>query len=84
MKPTFSVRSADPGDIFLLCSDGLSDMVRDERIEEILRETAGDLETAVAALVDEANARGGKDNITVVLGRVEEDIRRPLSGESPS
>jgi protein phosphatase len=70
VKPDLQVRSARPGDTFLLCSDGLSDLVVDERIEEIVRERWDDLDKAVDALVDEANDRGGKDNITVVLGRV--------------
>lgn len=70
VKPTLQVRSAKQGDIFLLCSDGLSDLVLDERIEEIMLDSPDDLDGTVAALIDEANARGGKDNITVVLGRV--------------
>ncbi len=70
VKPTLQVRSAKPGDVFLLCSDGLTDLVLDERIEEIMLDSPDDLDATVAALIDEANARGGKDNITVVLGRV--------------
>jgi PPM family protein phosphatase len=60
-----------PGDVILLCSDGLTTMVGESRIAETLA-TAPDLETAVAKLVDEANARGGRDNITVVAFRLEE------------
>lgn len=52
--------------IYLCCSDGLSDMVPDERIEEILAEDAT-LEVKSVALIAEANKNGGKDNITVVL-----------------
>ncbi len=70
VKPTLQVRSAKEGDVFLLCSDGLSDLVLDERIEEIMLDSEGDLDGTVDALIEEANARGGKDNITVVLGRV--------------
>jgi serine/threonine protein phosphatase PrpC len=70
VKPTLQVRSAKPGDVFLLCSDGLSDLVLDERIEEIMLDSEGDLDATGNALIDEANARGGKDNITVVLGQV--------------
>jgi protein phosphatase len=70
VKPTFRVCTAQPGDIFLLCSDGLSDLVEDERIGEIVEDHQESLESAVDALVDEANSRGGKDNITVVLGLV--------------
>ncbi|MEN8150008.1 MAG: protein phosphatase 2C domain-containing protein [Planctomycetota bacterium] len=73
VKPTLSARSARPGDVFLLCSDGLSDLVPDPRIEELMALYREDQEAAVDALVDEANNAGGKDNITVVLGRVSED-----------
>lgn len=58
------------GDIFLLCSDGLSDMVDDWRIEEMLREGAQDLQSTAQALVDTANRNGGKDNISVILVEV--------------
>ena len=57
-----------PGDSYLLCSDGLNKMVPDDEIAEVLR-TAASTEVAVEALVNRANARGGRDNITVVLVR---------------
>jgi serine/threonine protein phosphatase PrpC len=50
----------------LLCSDGLSDMVTSVEIQRIVRTEAGDPAAVVAALIDAANAAGGKDNITVV------------------
>lgn len=59
----------EPGDLFLLCSDGLNGMVRDEVIEETLRVPAS-LSKAAEMLVDLANAAGGRDNITVLLFRV--------------
>ena len=62
---------ARPGDVFLLCSDGLTGMVPEDRIAEILAE-AGDLQEAGQSLIREANERGGRDNITVVLFRLEE------------
>src|SRR5919197_926932 len=62
---------ARPGDVYLLCSDGLTTMVKEERIAAILTE-ADDLEAAVDRLVEEANAAGGRDNITVVAFRLEE------------
>ncbi len=58
---------AAPGDLYLICSDGLTDLVRDERILELVAAADGDPERAVQALVDEANGAGGVDNITVVL-----------------
>jgi PPM family protein phosphatase len=63
--------SARPGDVFLLCSDGLTTMVREDRIAAVLQETP-DLDTAAAQLVREANEAGGRDNITVVAFRLEE------------
>ena len=57
------------GDLFLLCSDGLTSMISDEEIGSILR-SAGSLDAAADALVRAANQSGGKDNITVVLFRV--------------
>jgi PPM family protein phosphatase len=62
---------ARPGDVYLLCSDGLTTMVREERIAEVLS-TSDDLDDAVSTLVDEANEAGGRDNITVVAFRLEE------------
>ena len=59
----------EDGDLYLLCSDGLSGMVRDEVIEEVLR-MDNSLETASDMLIELANASGGKDNITAVLFRV--------------
>ena len=60
-------RGCKPGDLFLLCSDGLTDMVENEGIEEILSAADGDLEGANARLVDAAKAKGGVDNITSLL-----------------
>jgi len=59
-----------PGDIFLLCSDGLYDMVPDKRLHEILHESTVEQQTC-ERLIKEALRKGGKDNITVVLVGVE-------------
>ncbi len=56
-----------PGDVFVLCSDGLSGMVPDERIAEVVRGYPKDLRGAAQALVDAANEGGGQDNVTCVL-----------------
>jgi serine/threonine protein phosphatase PrpC len=56
-----------PGDIYLLCSDGLSGMLNDGVILEALNESGRDLEKACQNLIARANANGGQDNITVVL-----------------
>ncbi len=55
------------GDRLLLCTDGLSDLVEDEEIQEVVREDA-EPQTACQQLVDLALQRGGKDNVTVLLG----------------
>ncbi len=56
-----------PGDLVLICSDGLSAMVRDEEIVRMLEATSGDPHDAAEALVAAANEAGGEDNVTVVL-----------------
>jgi PPM family protein phosphatase len=65
---TYTLAGRD-GDLFLLCSDGLTSMISDEEIASILR-SAESLDEAADALVRAANQSGGKDNITVVLFRV--------------
>jgi serine/threonine protein phosphatase PrpC len=71
---------ARPGDVFLLCSDGLTGMVPEDRIAEILA-SAGSLREAGQALIREANENGGRDNITVVLIRLEEVAGAPASDD---
>jgi len=56
------------GDVFLLCSDGLSGMVTDSEMEQLLGETS-DLEDACSRLIERANAAGGNDNVTCILAR---------------
>jgi serine/threonine protein phosphatase PrpC len=68
---TFRITARD-GDVFLLCSDGLSGMVSDADMAAILAE-GGSLSETAARLVDAANDNGGRDNITAVLFRVEDD-----------
>ena len=69
----------ETGDILLICSDGLSDVVRDPEIEAALYEDG--LEEALSRLTDLANARGGPDNITSVALRVPE---KPVEAEPPA
>ncbi len=69
-----------PGDLFLFCSDGLSDVVDDALIESILVAPA-DLETTATALVTSANDRGGPDNISVILARVRDEPLDVLDAE---
>jgi len=63
--------AARDGDVYLLCSDGLTTMVAEEQLEEILL-AHGSLREAGEALIGAANEAGGRDNITVVLLRLEE------------
>ena len=65
----------EPGDIYLMCSDGLSDMVDDPGIARIL---AGDvaLEEKAVQLVDAANANGGRDNISVMLAQADSGAKK--------
>ncbi|MDI6780869.1 MAG: Stp1/IreP family PP2C-type Ser/Thr phosphatase [bacterium] len=60
------------GDAFLLCSDGLSDLVDEYRIQQIILDGSGDLHKICKGLIDEANLCGGKDNITVIVLEVQD------------
>ncbi|HEX7059269.1 MAG TPA: Stp1/IreP family PP2C-type Ser/Thr phosphatase [Solirubrobacterales bacterium] len=62
---------ASPGDVFLLCSDGLTTMIADDRIGRMLA-GATSMQAAVRALIDEANRAGGRDNITALAFRLED------------
>jgi PPM family protein phosphatase len=65
------------GDVFLLCSDGLNDMVEDEDIHLTLASLSANLPLAASQLVQMANDNGGRDNISVILIRV----KRPFAAE---
>ena len=75
--------AAKPGDVFLLSSDGLTTMVGERRIEQMLRE-ASSLDAAVRGLIDEANEAGGRDNITAVAFRVEDAAAAAEEREQPT
>jgi PPM family protein phosphatase len=62
----FSV-DAKPGDLYLICSDGLTDMLTSEEVEALIRQAEAEPAKTAKALVAAANERGGEDNITVVL-----------------
>jgi len=63
--------AAQAGDVFLLCSDGLTGMITEDEVRDLIA-GAGRLDDAARQLIDAANAAGGRDNITVVLIRLEE------------
>ena len=74
VDPTVNVEvqehEALPGDVYLLCSDGLNDMVGDEEIQLTLSMLGTNLEVAAQQLVQMANDHGGRDNVSVILVRV--------------
>lgn len=65
------------GDVLLVCSDGLSGMVKDARMKEILAECGDDMHKAAQKLIAEANQNGGRDNVTNILARFDGDGLRP-------
>jgi serine/threonine protein phosphatase PrpC len=69
VSPDASEIECRPGDVYLLCSDGLTGMVPEEEILRLVNENDGDLETTAQKLIDTANERGGLDNVTAVLVR---------------
>jgi serine/threonine protein phosphatase PrpC len=69
VSPDLGEEAVLPGDIYLLCSDGLSDEVEDEEIHLTLSKYSGNLPKAAESLVHMANEKGGNDNISVILAR---------------
>ncbi|TWS17644.1 serine/threonine-protein phosphatase [Tsukamurella asaccharolytica] len=83
VEPTLTLREAKTGDIYLLCSDGLSDVVSDETIGETLELATDDVGAAADRLIELALKSGGPDNVTVVVARVEDTSfgqSRPIVG----
>src|SRR5437763_1018397 len=67
VTPDASEIECHSGDVYLLCSDGLTGMVPEEEILKLVTANADDLEKACQELIDTANARGGLDNVTAIL-----------------
>ncbi|MBA3717690.1 MAG: Stp1/IreP family PP2C-type Ser/Thr phosphatase [Actinobacteria bacterium] len=78
----FTVETHD-GDVFMLCSDGLTSMVEDKAILEILEKRRGNLKRAGQDLVKAANRSGGEDNITVLLFEIGEAAQRTAGAAAP-
>ena len=72
VKVDTRIEVMEPGDLFLLCSDGLSGEIEDDAILDLIHEKGDDLDACCSALIDQANENGGKDNVTAVLVRVVE------------
>jgi PPM family protein phosphatase len=79
---SFSVE-AKPGDFFLICSDGLTSMIDDETILQVVENGRADFEAVAKELVSAANRSGGEDNITVVFFEVVEDGAQAPSETKP-
>ena len=67
-----------PGDIYLLCSDGLNDMVDDDEIQFALQLRAAHLDLAATQLIQMANDNGGRDNVSVILIKILREFPAPL------
>lgn len=71
VEPEFFTEELEPGDIILMCSDGLSNMLEDKEIEKIIQdEETAEIKQKAEALINAANNNGGKDNIAVVLVKI--------------
>ena len=77
VTPEIHVHEVRVGDIYLLCSDGLNDMVTDQDIEAVLYSMQGNLPLAAEQLVQMANDNGGRDNVSVMLVKVLGDFSEP-------
>lgn len=75
--PEIHVHDALVGDIYLLCSDGLNDMVEDEDIQSTLYAMQGNLPLAAEQLIQMANDNGGRDNVSVMLVKVNGEFAVP-------
>ena len=72
LQVEMQVHKIQPGDVLLLCSDGLTTMLADDEMAKLLQQAGDDLLKAAKSLVAAANGRGGEDNITVLLLKFQE------------
>jgi protein phosphatase len=79
VTPDVQEELALKNDIYLLCSDGLTDLVEDEYISLTINQFSDNLEEAAKQLITKANQNGGKDNISVMLCRIAEDFSESKS-----
>lgn len=71
VSPDASEIEMKPGDVFLLCSDGLTGMVPEDEILRVVTQSNGDIQRACERLIEAANERGGLDNVTAILVKAE-------------
>jgi serine/threonine protein phosphatase PrpC len=81
VEPDLQTVSAAAGDVFLICSDGLTTMLGEEQIAKLLAGSSS-MSAAVRALIDEANRAGGRDNITALAFRLEDAAAPQQSHEN--
>lgn len=77
VEPELHVHHVQVGDIYLLCSDGLNDMVEDEDIAATLQMMQNNLPLAAQQLIEQANDNGGRDNVSVILVKVKAEFAAP-------
>jgi len=72
IQPDLRIETPEPGDVFIVCSDGIHSVVTEEELVEVIRHNATDLQRGCETLVALANSRGGRDNATVIIIRYDE------------
>ena len=77
--PELHVHDVLIGDVYLLCSDGLNDMVEDGDIESVMFGMQGNLTMAAEQLIQCANDNGGRDNVSVILVKIKQEFAQPRS-----
>lgn len=77
VEPEIHDYDVQPGDIYLLCSDGLNDMVEDEEIAMTLQMLSANLELCATQLVQMANDNGGRDNVSVIVVKIKQAFPAP-------
>ncbi len=80
VAPDISAQTTQPGDMYLLCSDGLNEVLTDDEIAAALAEPAPELGATARRLIDLANERGGPDNISVILARASQAATKQTVG----
>jgi protein phosphatase len=75
--PELHIHEVQVGDVYLLCSDGLNDMVEDEDIGMTLQMLQSNLPLAATQLIQMANDNGGRDNVSVILVKVKGRFAAP-------
>lgn len=82
VEPEIHDYDVEPGDVYLLCSDGLNDMVEDDEIAMALQALSANLELCSMQLVQMANDNGGRDNVSVILVKIKDDFAVPRGWRS--